>query len=236
MQLKYGSYSHDSNAAAIAISKDVVMGEGGIPQSIRERWDVTGEVSGANESAVKTAINALVDAYSVHGKDLALYHSGGTISAHAMLSSETIWGTKVVKMPSFPKGDGSEYVTSRSFSLAVEGEYPAGYSSILSFRESLSWQGNGGPIWNYIVPLAGPPIHQVLTESSVVTITQEGYAVGDLAYPSPQWPIWPEQELGAQRRIRYEVPSINSRERRVSWSYTFLAPAMLSATPHYYQV
>lgn len=232
MKLRYGSYTHADNECAVVISKDSILGEDNQPVRVRERWDVVGQLHADSTSELTTAINALATAYSNDKGDIALLTSTGGGTAHVMLTNDTINGTRVVQRPSFPRGTGAEYTTWRNYTLAVEGDYAVNDTPLLSWRESITMLGNGTARWDYQVPLVGVPISQMHTQCSLVTVIQEGYAVGYLAYVTPPEPIWPSQELGEYRRITTEVPAKDAPERRVSWTYMFRAPAPLGGLPH----
>lgn len=229
MYLKYGSYSHGSNECAIAISKQAIHTPDHGLTAVVERWEIMGELHAATVAALTTAINALEAAYATHGGDLALYEDGGTITSHAIISNQTNSGTKIVQPPHYPEGKGAEYATFRSYAIVVEAERPVVATGLISYAETISTQGTGGPEWGYLLPITGPPQPQVFTQFSIATIVQEGYAVALDAYPLANPPVLPNDEIGSLRRIRYELPRRNSQERISRWSYTFQGPQVPGA-------
>ncbi|MFA5262239.1 MAG: hypothetical protein WC378_00330 [Opitutaceae bacterium] len=237
MNLIYGNYQHDVGDAEVSISRDGLVSELGRMYAVRERWTVNGRLHGTSVSDVNSKVAALLAAYSVNGLDL--YLSG---SSHILRSSETINGTRVVLPPHFPKGNGAENSTFRSYTLAVEGEYAyTDRSVLLSWSESLSFTGTGGPVWGFLEVLNGPPQQQMFMQQSVVRCSQRGSAVcvPDSAHrneylghwpPSP--PIWPQWEHGDRRNITYEKPSDLYGKRTTSWAYEFSANVPLGAYPN----
>lgn len=229
MYVKYGSHSHEAGEVALAISKEAVY-EGTIRKYIRERWDLQGMLIG-EVAALSTKIAALEAAYAYDNYDIALYTDAGVITEHVMLAANQIGGNRVVQPPTYPDGAGAQYATMRTYSIAVEGLRAAGSSSLIHWAESIEWRGTGGANWTYQVPLLGSIQAQQLSQSSVVTITQAGEAVGESVYPTFPSPIWPSQEIEPARVRRMERPQMNDTTRRIQWSYTFLAPSALPGYP-----
>jgi hypothetical protein len=231
MYLRYGTYNHANNSVRIAIVKDVMLSESGVRRGIMERWDIDGMLLGDDAAELTGRILTIESVYADDAKDLRLYEDDGTAAAHFLLSRKCRGGTRVVRRPSFPKGDGAEYATMRNYSVAVEGELADVGGTLLHYREALNWTGSLGVDWGYLVPLNGPPQPQLFTQQTLQTVIQEGFAVGSGSYPTPPGPIWPEQEIGKQRRIRMEIPSRFTNERRISWTYVHVSPTELPGVP-----
>lgn len=240
MYLKYGNYQHEAGETTLrGIVSESLSSEHGIVYAIRERWDIEGRLqisdqgtAAANQAAMTTAIDALVEAYSQNGRDIGLYTDAGVLTSHSMKSSATRSGVRVVQPPSFPDGRGAEYSTYRTYTLAVEAEFtPSGGGTLVSWSETISFQGTGGPRWGYLEPINGPPQQQMFSQTSTQWAYQRGRAVnrGDFSpVPSPRWPT---QEHGDLRDIQFEVPADNSGRRITTWSYVFEAPGGLGGLP-----
>lgn len=227
MNLVYGSYQHEAGDAEVIITKEGLVSDLGVQYAVRERWDVNGRLHAANTTAVNSAVSALMDAYSSNYQDI--YING---SSHIMRSSDTINGTRVVVPPSFPEGSGGENSTYRSYALSVEGDFAyVGQTVLLSWMETISFHGTGGPVWNFLECLNGPPQAQILQQQSVVRCKQSGSARavpansyqrndygGYWPVPSPLWAQWEHEE---RRTIVYELPSDINGTRVTSWSYEF---------------
>lgn len=224
MYLKYGTYSHTANECSVTIERTATRVQSGVARETLERWNIMGLATASSQSALTTKLRAIEAAYSENGKDIGLYDDSGTATVHLLRDRDTIDGVFVVKPPSYPEGSGAEYSLFRTFSIAVEGKTTSETSNLLAYAQSITYQGNGGPAWDYLVPLNGAPQAQMFTQRSLVTVTQEGQAVGYSAYPTPPQPIWSQYLLNDQCTIRHELPSIDSKERRVSWQYVFRMP------------
>jgi hypothetical protein len=224
MYLKYGTYTHEDNECSVVIEKSAPITEGGTTREIHHRWQIAGRLEGATQSALTTEIEDLETAYATNGKDLILYDNDGNRSAHYVLNRDTTDGVFITQPPSYPDGSGAEYSTWRNYTIVVEFTTTAEGSNLLSLAEAFTYQGNAGPTWGYLPVLVGPWQQQQFTQTSVVTVTQEGRATGHKTYPTPSNPIYPKYLLNPQRTIRREMPNVDSEERVVSWSYTMQLP------------
>ena len=163
-------------------------------------------------------------AYSVNKKDLIFYDNDGNRTAHYIYNRDTTDGVFITQPPSFPDGAGAEYSTWRNYTIVVEFTTTAEGSNLLAQAEAITYQGNGGPNWGWLVPLIGEPQQQTFTQRSLVTVTQRGRATGYKNYPTASNPIYPKYLLNPSRTIDREFPNIDSEERVVSWSYTMQLP------------
>lgn len=237
MYLQYGSYQHASGEVSVVISKQGLFTDAGMSRAVRERWEIQGQLHAATPAAVSTAIDALVAAYAVQGQDLGFYFDDGQPSSHAIDSSATNGGVRVVVPPSFPQGRGAEYSTFRNYTIVLEAEWLDTGTALLSWHETLQFRG-GGPQFAFLQPIAGAPVKQVLRQATTYHVTQSGEAVGQQAYPTPPGPIWPASEHVNQRQVRYELPKrmgptgqATFTQYKVSWTYQFEAAAPLVGLP-----
>jgi hypothetical protein len=229
MNLIYGSYQHDPGDAEVMIECEGIVSELGQMYAIKERWNIHGRLHANTVADVNTAVDNLLRAYSVNGQSISL--SG---SSHAMNSGATINGTRVVKPPSFPQGSGGENTTYRTYQLAVEGEYPyVGNSVLLSWTESVSTQGDGGPVWGFLECLNGKPQLQTFTQASVVHVKQTGSAVCMGTYWPAPGPLLSGSEHTDRRSILYELPSDLYGKRVTHWSYEFSSNFPISGLPNF---
>lgn len=231
LYLKFGSYQHEANECAVVIARESVQSPDGVQSAIRERWSISGRLQKDTQAELTTAIRALEAAYSTGNKDVGLHLSTGAATAHGVLNRQTVRGTRVTQPPSFPEGAGAEYSTFRNYTIGLEWEIPDPTTSLLSWAESITFEGTGGPNWGFLIPLVGPPQQQMFSQASEVRAVQSGRAIGNGAYPTPPPPIWPAFELGPARRVAPSLPSFRSNEREISWSYTFLFPGAVGGYP-----
>lgn len=242
MYLQYGSYIHAAQEARVSIRREALRREAADPYALLERWEITGRLVADDAAALSVAIANLESAYSFGGSDLKLLLPDGvTPSAHQLLSANCRGGTKIAQPVSYLVGEGAEYSTYRTYSLAIEGEVPiaARQNPIVSWHESLAFSGNGGPRFVVIETRNGSPQMQLVSQRTPVSVAQSGRAVGYSGWPFPPEPIWPQYEQVAQRQISLEAPRTSGsgpararQEYAIAWSYTFLAPIYLAGFPH----
>lgn len=230
LYLQYGSFSHNEGECTIAISK---VGNYGERRTITETWSVSGTLFGSSSSDLTSQANDIIDAYSTDGLDLVWSGTG-----HSLISNDSIYGTRVIGPPSFEKGDGAEFATQRSYRLSVSAEFAdsiPGLSPDISYSESVSFTGNGGPLFVTLVPIYGDPIRQQISTSSPIVCHQSGRRTILDNWPSASPPIYLSYLENQAESIRREIPERGSRERTVIWDYTFVIPspaALYRTTPH----
>lgn len=193
MRAKYGSYSHPLGQCSVSHTKQKRYNARGRAQTIVHRLNLEGQIIGVGSTAaelqasIRSQIQAMENAYANDGFSGGLLHSDGTLSAHWLSSGDSISGVRVVQPPSFGDSDGGgEYATGRSFTIGLEAEYLISDGDpLVSWEETISIQGNGGP---RIVPVEtdnSAPRFQVISLATPVIIEQRGSAVGIAGYPSP---------------------------------------------------
>lgn len=234
MYLKYGSYTHAHNEPAVQIEKRAVFSPLGLRQAVRETWRIVGVLHAADQPALTLAIAALRSAYNVNGLDLVLtLDDQTTLTDHVLISAAALGGTRVTALD-FPTGSGAEYSTFRSYSIAVEADFPDTSNNLLDFTETLSFEGTGGPRTIYLDTLEGLPQPQLAQQRTTFRVRQQGRAVGLATYPGVAPPIWPAAELQDERRIVLRSPrrvAGNLTEFTAEWAYVFEAVSPLAGVP-----
>jgi hypothetical protein len=218
----------------VQIAKRAVFSSRGYRQAVRETWRIVGVLHAADQPGITAAIAALRSAYNVNGCDLGLYLDDGvTLTDHVMTSAAALGGTRVTALD-FPSGAGAEYSTFRSYSIAVEAEFPDTSNNLLDFSETLSFEGTGGPRVIYLDTLAGLPQAQLAQQRTTCRARQQGRAVGLATYPPIATPIWPGAELPDERRLVVRSPKRvagNLTEFVVEWTYVFESAGALAGMP-----
>jgi len=238
MQLAWGSYLFPVSSATIATATRAVLSDTGRVVRYVVRAQVEGALAGADQAANILLEAALRAALQVQYQDLRLLaDTSPVVTATGLINATSLSGVRIVEGPNFanPYG-GAEFATIRGFAFAAEAEYlaPDGAGAILSFAESLSITGDGGPTTRWRRPVNGPPVLQVIYPSSTVTAVQRGRAVGHTAAPPIPFPLWPEFEQTDRRVIEVDSPKRLGQgliEYGVSWTYQFEADRPLVGFP-----
>lgn len=225
MLLTYGTYSFPENETEIGVvSRESLRGKFGQRTGYRERWQVKTRLSGADSAAITSAIQSL-EASLLDGYSLTLYtDSGTTSSAHALANNTTLGGVKVASIV-YPDGRGAEYSTFRNVVVEFEAEVLTSLGGLVEFDDNLEFIG-GGPRFEFIETLAGPPVKVLAAQQTTYKGMQSGNAVGIGGYPGIPAPVFPEHEHISRRRIRKGSPQYDNGGQwafPVSWSYEFEA-------------
>ena len=242
MILKYGSYAHASNEAAVSIQRQNTINQGGIVSGYKETWQISGLLMAADQAALLTAISNLKAAYLLQGQDLGLYlDNGTTLTPHALTSRDSSSGVRVVSGPSFTQSRGYELGTFRNYEITLEAEFQStdgNQQNLLTWIETVSFQGDGGPEFLLLKTINGRPQKQQIHEATPYMAFQRGSAIGQFQYlPFPP-PIWPEAEHRSQRRIDRKTPKRSGpigapfyTEFESTWEYVFESERALTGDP-----
>lgn len=227
MILSYRSYSHPDNEANVTITRVGIAADDGFIYAYNEVWNITGILHGDSDTELVANMAALLEAYSVQGGNLT-WTKGGVV-IHQLVSANTLTGTKVTVLPHFPKNSAGELTTFRTYNIVVEAEFsflPLNPSSplVLKYEESINTTGTGGPKIGFLPTLTGTYQKQQLTEKSTVTIVQSGMSIGLGGYPTPNLPLWPNDEHAERRQINRAATRRRNGvdlEYPIHWNYTF---------------
>lgn len=235
MRLYYGSYAHAENDAAVSIQSQKVFNDAEQSIEVRHVWTITGQLHADNQADLRTAIALLESAYSVDYLDLTLLDNSGAV-AHSLLNAGSTTGVRITQPPSYPKGDGAEYSTFRSYSIVAEAtyNYAAPVSSLVSFSETVSIRG-GGPVYAVVETVEGPAERQKIRNFSACRATQSGQAVGRFDYPPVPAALFPDflkEDPVITRTGPDKVGPNTLQNYKVSWQYEFESPTQLFALPN----
>lgn len=230
MYLRYGSYTHQLDEAAVQISKARQFSKNGSLVGYNETWRVTGKIVGTDTSDLTTKISELEAAYSKTNQDLSLLTDALGTTAHVLRSSDTANGIKPISL-SYPTGDGAEYTTFRTYEIVLEARFDAeegngDQNNTVAYSQQISVQGTGGPQFVVKTPRYGPPIYQMVSRQSPIYITQSGSATGLRYHPQPTPPLYPQFLVPDSHNVTRVSPATDSREGKrdfaINWSYNFI--------------
>ena len=199
MEVSYNGVTHTDGECKFTIDSEPLRTVSGTLYALRQTIAIEGTLLAANSTDLLTRIEEIKTAYRADGGDLSIDFPGGSPGTNDDLaSSQCVDGVKVIKAPSFTVGEGGEYSTFRHFNVVLGGIVPLGGSLpniVVSFKETLSWRGNGGAR-RVLVPLKnGPWQEQIPYPNTPQTATQEGQIIGLTRHmfervPGPKWGLW----------------------------------------------
>lgn len=249
MYLQYRGYLHGFCECGVKIDIGRIYGVNRVPIALSQRWVITGRLVGDSVADMTTKIAALEAAYSVNHGDLYLLNADMSQSAHKIISAQTLTGTMVESL-SYPN-ENDIYSTHRNYVIVITtetdaasqagggGGSPSGPGQIVSFRESISFRGTGGPRVAVREQRRGPPVRQQVSQSTPIYATQRGQSIGLYGYPAASQPMWPQYEQEADRQIDYDEPEVSAgagsgqqnRQFATRWSYSFIASQRINGKP-----
>ena len=235
IQTRYGGYTHAENEAAVVVSVQTNFDSAKLAYMNTVRWEISGTMIGTGPADLANKQAALISAYSVNYQDAAQFDNVTGLIIQTLSDSGSFSGVRVVQPPSFPRGDGPEFATERTYRIVLEAEYeiPAKPETV-EYRETLVMMG-GGPLITHLTAIEGDPIKQQLAEKTPYVAVQSGYLVSRSAEQGAPPPIFgyanlkkaPQITLSSADRIGKAL-----RNFRVEWSYEFEAAQPLRGRPN----
>jgi len=139
-----------------------------------------------------------------------------------------------VRTLSYPEGRGAEYATYRTYEIVYAAEVPATTNpGLIAWNETLAFTG-GGPRFELITCLNGPPVRVTVAEQTPFRCVQSGSASGYGTWPSYSTPLFPQHEHRDRRRQDKSTPQYHGQGRArypIRWSYEFEAATPLFGSP-----
>lgn len=198
VKLKAGTFTHRINECGLKISRTPEFDGAGTIWGWRERWDISARI--LNESADPTDIDAVITSieavYATELSYIALLHDDDSPTSHEIEVANTIGGIRVVVPPIFPTNGRSEYVTYRTYQVAVEMIVPkrTGSTLVYDLKESIDFK-LGGAVYGFLEANEGPAVKQQIRTARPYYATQSGVITGVNAFVDIPDPIWPSDQL-----------------------------------------
>jgi hypothetical protein len=225
MQLFWGRYPLSVNGCEVTNRTEAVLSDFGQPVRYKTAYDVLAYIDGSGQAALSAAELKFRANLAVPYQDFKFYCDDGSLSSMSLASAATMTGLKVTNI-SFEEAQGGEFVNRRTAKFTVEGEYLiiSARFAVISFQESLSIVGNGGPRRRWRFPMNAAAIRQVVSRGSLVRATQSGKMVGHTTRPVRPRPIFPLYVVNEADTSGFESAKQIGRaliDWPVSWTYTF---------------
>jgi len=237
MQLWIGTYAFPAGQCAVTSRvTGIERSDSGRPLRFTLALDVDGVIRGTGQADLSARELQLRAVLATPFQDLILRQDTGPPSSLALVSNQSLSGVVVVSGPDFYKPDGPEFVTTRHFRFSAEAVFlsPGGAAALVSWTQTVSVQGNGGPVRAWRVPINADPIRQVVTPRSIIRYTQQGSATGHTAEPRVPPPVFGRaylmNESEAVQKVTPRPVGRNWVNYTVSWNYVFESDRPLTGT------
>jgi len=222
--ITYGDYTFPANTTTVQpMSREYTRDARGERMLERQTWTVRTMLTGANASAIDTAIGTFETAMT-DGSALALGSTHHSVSDCRVLSI------------SYPDLSGPEFANRRTAEVVFEGYVERSDTNEISFSESLVFSGGGARyVWQETI--SGIPKKTQVAENTVYRCTQSGSARKYAAYPSPPGPVFPGHEVEGNPRTRRttERDDDGNLIYVLDWVYEFASSHELTGSPGTWQ-
>lgn len=236
--VKYGNYQHPDNEANLTLFQQIPLySRRGYRWGFRYIMEIQGEILETTQAAFQTKVNGLVNAYADNGNDFGFYDNDGNLTNHSLTSSAAISGTKVI-LRDWPKSDGAEWATKRTFRVRVQADFVDTESELKSFNESITHSGTAGEVKRMFNVDNGDPVAQTVRQNHYQTIVQTGSATAQSGYPTAPGAILVNAttiELEDQRRVVRHAPRRDRNgfyDYRIDWTYVMMSSQNNDLTPN----
>lgn len=249
MQARYGGYQHDANEVELTqFRQEAQRSDRGFVQSIRTTIGFKGRKTSTTGSVAELTrqLAALIQAYSVDYQDWILFDNSGAPTVVQLIDGNTIDGVRVTLLPSLGNMQGAEYGgTYVDYECMIQGDVvpppgmntgATGTSNILSYQETLTWQGNGGPRIIYIEKPRGEPLAVMASERTLCVAAQSGSmeTIVPVSTKDLPDPIWPRALVSDSYAPSISSPVIRGGEKvsyLSQWNYQFVSTTPLVGSP-----
>lgn len=221
MQLKYANFLFQPGEAYPAyFGQRRVYGPRGRAQSLVKRVDVRGEILANGQTSINTRVGQILSALALEGGEVVFLKDDGS-DTHIKLPAAGARGIRIVENSLTMEEGKAHFATALPFAMAFEAEYAiADGDPYVSYQETITKIGNGGPRTIIQELDYGPPVEQVVATHTPVTIVQQGVAVGASGYPTFPVPLFGSDAPDESRS--YETPEISgyaATNFAIRWSY-----------------
>lgn len=243
MQLFWGSYSFPTNQAACTMRLTDIRGDNRRELRRVMSVNVRATLDGSTQAELTLAERLCRAALSRPYLDLVLKQDNGSPSGIQLINQTSLSGVRIVDGPHFPEALTPEYVNSRTVEFTAEAEYVVAGSenAIISWEESVSVMGNGGPDYVMRFPINAGGIPQEVSPTSSIITTQRGRAVCHTKEPPLPRPMFPmtmtRYSFPMNKNCGYEYGSPKAIGRGwveypLTWQYQWHSTKILKGKPN----
>ncbi len=238
MQLVCGSYTLEGFTPSF--NRTIVRSDRGYAQRYRNTLSITGDLIASTSAGMTAAIEAMLAGISGDYVDVEIRDDDGAPTPFRLLNGDSIDGVKLITPPSFPDVN-TIYSLMVPFTVAWQADFSVddvtngtGIPNVLEFNESLSFQGNGGPLKGITLTPRGEPIEVTLAERTPFFATQSGSITMRGPVSRIPNPLWPDKLINPGYSKSESSPNVRNgvvESYSASWNYQFQSITPLSGKP-----
>ena len=193
--LIFNGYTHATDSVGVKIDNQIIEDNFKKPLILISRWTITGAViSDGSSGSLQTDINNLDAAYRDGGENYgnATFTANGNV--HTLSNSTSVSGVRVEAFgysAGAPWKMHTELSNRRAFYAVLKAEYRYN-TEVIAYREDLTQEGTGGPLWKYMPSLIGQPQYQTLQLNTTSKYVQRGMVVLRTLIPVANSPMFPD--------------------------------------------
>ena len=241
-QLFLGTKAFDVNGCSMGYHTTDVRSESGRPLRWLIQFAVECKMLGSGSADLTKKEEQAKTALQQPFVDIKLVDSVSGPVGISIFDAKTLSGVMLTEGPTFAdSGEPGEYVTFRTLRFAGEAQMviPGQALQLVSYQESISVTGNGGPVRKWRIPINAQPIRQTIAPGSIIQTVQAGKAVQHTGgFPKAPPPLYGRQylvnEMEAVRQIQPTPVGKGWVNYGVEWSYmyeTIAVPRGMPALP-----
>lgn len=237
MQFIYGTFQgQPSDNWAYAGGSRTGVYKNGALASILQTVQYKFTIHADGQLALAARMQQIKNGIKYNGFNVGFLHDNNTPSHYFIDSSQTTSGVRITSYPwAQPEIPGADYATSLHGTCAFDAELlpeqiPGGGgvgSVLVSYAESLSVRGDGGPRTAIQEFITGPPERFTLCDQTPCYATQSGAAVLEGFSPSQfstvSAPMFPDLLIHESKGERRNVEQLTNQKWQCSieWEYNF---------------
>ena len=244
MKWVYGSFqSQPGDNFAYAGGSRTAVYKNGQLTSVLTTVDYTFTIHADGQLALAARMQQIKNAIRLNGFNVGFLHDDGSPSHYYLDSSQSRSGVRITKFPfALPEIPGADYATSLHGSCSFEAEHApdqivgggsAGDTALVSYTESYSVRGNGGPRYAMQEFSSGAPGVYILCDQTPVYASQKGSAVLEgesRSFPTVNAPFFRAPYLDSETIVDSKVVTQmadGAYQCVQEWSYDYKFPGPL---------
>jgi len=242
MKLTYGSYDFTNNMTSYNRNINILRSQTGLAAIADERWIVRSKIRGTSAADITSKCNVFT-ANMIDGFDLTFLDNSNASTSDFMTHAVQLNGCRVDRIRWIPSAgspvqSGATFVNCREVEVVFSGQRMAGTTGdIMSWHESVTLIGNGGPKWIMVPSINGAVEPTTLIDFTPYSMVQMGRASGldgYPAFPDALYPLFEHQEQRVQEQgtpRRWGRTNALNLEYPIMWKYVMESATALTGLP-----